>query len=151
MQILKKKKKKFRFFGCLESSSPTTSAVSKRCLQQVLAVLDILNSWAVLKYVMPWHNLSLCLKHPFPLPPGQHGTQTHSSFKKIFLFYWSIVELLCCVHYCYIAKWLSFAHIYIIFHILFHYGLSQDIEDSSLCCTAGPCCVSILCITVCIC
>ena len=29
--------------------------------------------------------------------------------------------------------------IYIIFHILFHYGLSQDIEYSSLCSTVGPC------------
>ena len=30
------------------------------------------------------------------------------------------------------------------FHILFHYGLSQDIEYSSLCYTVGPCCLSIL-------
>ena len=36
------------------------------------------------------------------------------------------------------------------FHILFHYGLSQDIEYSSLCYTAGPCCLSILYIIVCI-
>ena len=28
-------------------------------------------------------------------------------------------------------------HIYIFFHILFHYGLSQDIEH---CYTVGPCC-----------
>ena len=34
-------------------------------------------------------------------------------------------------------------YIYILFHILFHYGLSKDI-DSSLCCTAGLCCLSIL-------
>ena len=27
---------------------------------------------------------------------------------------------------------------YIVFHILFHYGLSQDIEYSSLCYTVGP-------------
>ena len=34
-------------------------------------------------------------------------------------------------------------HTYIhFFHILFHYGLSQDVEDSSLCCTAGPCSLS---------
>ena len=32
-----------------------------------------------------------------------------------------------------------------------HYGLLQDIEYSSLCCTVGPCCVSILYIVVCIC
>ena len=30
------------------------------------------------------------------------------------------------------------------FSILSHYCLSQDIEYSSLCCTVGPCCLSIL-------
>ena len=36
-------------------------------------------------------------------------------------------------------------YIYIYFlNILFHYGLSQDIEYSSLCYTVGPCCLSIL-------
>ena len=40
--------------------------------------------------------------------------------------------------------------IYILFHILFHYGISQDIEYSSLCYTVGPCCLSILYIIVCI-
>ena len=30
--------------------------------------------------------------------------------------------------------------LYILFYILFHYGLSQDIEYSSLCYTVGPCC-----------
>ena len=29
-------------------------------------------------------------------------------------------------------------------HILFHYGLSQDIEDTSLCSTVGPCWLSIV-------
>ena len=45
----------------------------------------------------------------------------------------------------------SVVHIYILFHILFHYGLSQDIGYSPLCCTVGPCCLSILDIIVCIC
>ena len=35
-------------------------------------------------------------------------------------------------------------------NILLHDGLSQDFESSSLCSTVGPCCLSILCITVCI-
>ena len=35
-----------------------------------------------------------------------------------------------------------------LFHILFHYGLSQDIEYSSLCCTVGPYCLFILYIVV---
>ena len=34
----------------------------------------------------------------------------------------------------------QYIHIYIHFHILFHYGLSQDIEYSSLYYTAGPYC-----------
>ena len=38
--------------------------------------------------------------------------------------------------------------IYILFHILFHYGLLQDIEYSSLCYTVGPCCLSILYIVI---
>ena len=37
------------------------------------------------------------------------------------------------------------------FHILFHDSLSQDIDDSSLCSTVGPCCLSILYIIICIC
>ena len=41
--------------------------------------------------------------------------------------------------------------VYILFHILFHYGLLQDIKYSSLCYTVGPCCLSILYIVVCIC
>ena len=35
----------------------------------------------------------------------------------------------------------SVIHIYILFHILFHYGLSQDIGYSSLCYTVGSCCL----------
>ena len=41
--------------------------------------------------------------------------------------------------------------LYILFHVLFHYSLSQDIEYSFLCCLVGPCCLSILYIIVCIC
>ena len=46
----------------------------------------------------------------------------------------------------------SVMHIYIytIFHVLFHYGLSQDTEYSSLCYTVGPC-LSSLYVIVCIC
>ena len=45
----------------------------------------------------------------------------------------------------------SVIHIYILFHIRFHYGLLQDIESGLLCSTVGPCCFSILCIAVCTC
>ena len=36
-----------------------------------------------------------------------------------------------------------YTHIYILFQILFHYSLLQDIECSSLYYTVGPCCLSI--------
>ena len=44
----------------------------------------------------------------------------------------------------------SVTHTYIsiLFHILFHYNLLQDIEYSSLCYTVGPRCLSILYIVV---
>ena len=44
-----------------------------------------------------------------------------------------------------------YMYIHIHFQILFHYGLSQDIEYSSLCYTVGPCCLSLLYKVVCIC
>ena len=45
----------------------------------------------------------------------------------------------------------SVIYIYIYIYILFHCGLLQDIEYSSLCYTVGPCCLSALYIIVCIC
>ena len=65
--------------------------------------------------------------------------------KKI-LFYWRIVDLQGCVDFCCTVKWFSYTYIYTytIFHILFHYGLSQVFGYSSPCSPVGPCCLSIL-------
>ena len=41
-------------------------------------------------------------------------------------------------------------YIYILFQILFHYSLLQDIEYSSLCYAVEPSCLSILYLVVCI-
>ena len=52
--------------------------------------------------------------------------------------------MLCCA-----AKWFHYTYVFF-FSILFHYGLSQDIEYSFLCSEVGPC-LFILYITVYIC
>ena len=58
---------------------------------------------------------------------------------------------LTCVCFSYTVKWFSYTQTHILFQILFHYGLLQDIEYSSLCYTGGPCCFLVLYIVVCIC
>ena len=55
--------------------------------------------------------------------------------KKIYL---GIVDLQYCVNFCCIADIQLYICIHF-FHILFHYGLSQDIEYCSLYFTVGPC------------
>ena len=47
------------------------------------------------------------------------------------LFYWSTVDLQCCVIFC-TAQWFGFTYISILFHILFHHGLSQDIVSCAV-------------------
>ena len=59
-----------------------------------------------------------------------------------------VVYLQCCI-----PVYSKVIQLYIIFLILVHYGLSQDIEYGSLCFTIGPHCLSTtrLCIIGCIC
>ena len=47
-------------------------------------------------------------------------------------FFLSAVDLQC-INFCCTKKWYSYTYIHILFCILFHYGLSQDSEYSSLC------------------
>ena len=61
-----------------------------------------------------------------------------------FLLYNKVIQF-----YTYIYIYI-YIYIYTQFHILFHCGLSQDIEYSSLCYTVGLCCFSTLGIRVCI-
>lgn len=69
-----------QILGLLWGSSPqplpSPDVVSNKYLQ-----LDILNSWAVLKYVP--RTVFPLPEASFPLPPGHVCLQTHSSFKKI--------------------------------------------------------------------
>ena len=55
------------------------------------------------------------------------------------------------IYYVTYTLYVYYIYIYILFYILFHYGLSQDIDYSSLCYMVGPCYLSILYIIVCIC
>ena len=57
--------------------------------------------------------------------------------------------LQCCANFCYIAKWLSYMHIYILFCILFHYPRKLDIVPCAIY-TVGSCCLSILYVAMCV-
>ena len=99
-------------------------------------VLCVSSIWLLLSYI-----LYKKLVNSF-LSSVSHSSKLSTFY---FLFYWSIVHLQCCVNFYYTSKWFSYTYIciYIFFHVLFHYGLSQDIEYSSLCYTEGPYCLSI--------
>ena len=74
-------------------------------------------------------------------------------FLKNKYFSWGmIVDSQCCVNYCCTAKWFRSTFIYILcLNILFHCGLSWDINQSSSCLTVGPRYLSIPYIALCIC
>ena len=64
--------------------------------------------------------------------------QICGSFSSLMLLFFNFILLKyswseCCVKFCYTAKWLSYAytHTHILFHVLFHCGLSQDFEYTS--------------------
>lgn len=56
----------------------------------------------------------------------------------------SIVDLQCCVKFRCTGKWFCYAYMDVLLRILFHYGVSQGMDSSSLGCTVGPCCLFVL-------
>ena len=71
------------------------------------------------------------------------------SHGEFFLLKYSWFTMLCqSLLYSTVTQFYTYIHSF--FNILFHYGLSQEIGYSSLCCTVRPCCLSILNIIVCI-
>ena len=60
-------------------------------------------------------------------------------FFKIYIFYWSIVGLQC---FRFTARSIQLYKTHIIFEIIFHHRLLQDIDYNSLCYTVNFCCIS---------
>jgi len=126
--------------------SPTRFAVPRSHLRPVLGRRRQGDTSAWREWVMSVHLFLLFI--------SDYKKKTVSFyFKKIYLFfYWSIVDLQCCISFR-SAKWFRYiyAYIRIIFQILFPYMLLQNIVYSSLYCTVGPCYLPIWHIGVCIC
>ena len=63
-----------------------------------------------------WHCLSLIIHFLFKCTGGikyiNNVVQCYGDF--LWNFYWSTVNLQCCIHFCCIAKWLSYIHVYIL-------------------------------------
>ena len=115
---------------------------------------------------MATHSSILAWRIPWTEEPGgvqfmESQRAGHGWVTNTFIF---ITDLQYCVNFCSTAKLVIhmcvcihththtyiYIYIYILFHIIFYYGLSQDIEYSSLYYTGRPCCLSILYIIVCI-
>ena len=68
-----------------------------------------------------------------------HWALSTDSTRDPSLVYWTIVDLQYYVNVCCLTKWFSYIYTHILFHTLFHCGLSEDMEYSSLCYIVGPC------------
>ena len=86
------------------------------------------------------------------LPPSHLGSPlivVHFCF--VFIFYWSIVDLQCCANFCCTAVTHLHTNIHFLLILFFHFMVyPRRFGYKSLCYTVGPCCLSILNVTVCI-
>lgn len=63
-------------------------------------------------------------------------------------FNWRIVDIQCCANYCHTAKWFSETYTYIVIFYSPPLRLPQDTKQTSLSDTEGPCCLSLLYVSV---
>ena len=83
-------------------------------------VSDWVNEWMSVLHVNSWVSTHFYFSTNIAFIPS---LSFFSSFIIIFLhllFYWSIVDLQCCVNFCCTAERLSYTHICILIHTLFH-------------------------------
>ena len=78
------------------------------------------------------------------------GVGCHSLLQEIFPLA-GIKPMSLCLLYWQVGSLPLAVYLFTLFKILFLYRLLQDIEDSSLCCTLGPCVLTVLYIVVCVC
>ena len=100
------------------------------------SILNCLSQW------LNWHPLE---------SPETSSSLQHCLFSSIYLFNWSIVDFHGCVSFGCIVKWFRHTFMYLFSFSIFSYRLLENIEYSSLCCTVGPCWLSISYIVMCIC
>ena len=117
--------------ACLEN--PMDRGAWQAIVHRVAKSQTQLNDWAQARV----GNYGLWTKSDLPIFVWHQLNSSYIKKKKN----GSIVGLQCCVNFYCTAKWFSYVcvslYVHILFHILFHYGLSQDNEYSSLCYTVG--------------
>ena len=161
----------FEPYNFLHPRPSTASPLKLPCQQEPIGMLASLNPRRLLShwYWCFWITLTSQLIFTFLLlwAFGEEGHLQRRSYTRLgvvgkhfqnpnikgnFLnfvllkYSWFTMSYFCCI-----AKCFSYTYTHIPFHMLFHYGLSQDTERISVCYTVGPCCLSVLHIVVCIC
>ena len=89
------------------ATNTTLLPISSHFLTTVLTSLYLFYSFIIQLYIHRYYSL------------------VHLKTFDVFLFYWSVVDLQCCISFTCTAKWFSYTYCIL---ILFSYRLSQNIE-----------------------